>query len=80
MRKQEGKAVIAGKSLPKGVIAVLQSRSARACAIAFGNGAANLKTVCVPDEKVTKKVSTLNLEAWFSTPNIIDIDEMLIGI
>jgi len=32
---------------------------------------------CAP---LRENVSTPNLEAWFSTPNIVDIDEMLIGI
>ena len=81
MHKQRGKAIIAVKGLPQGMIAEPQSseRSAPALAIAT-NSATNLKTVCLPDEKTTKKVGTLNLEVWFSTPNIVDIDEMLIGI
>jgi hypothetical protein len=44
------------------------------------NGATNLKAACGPDKGAAKKLGTLNLEAWFSTPNIIDIDEMLIGV
>jgi hypothetical protein len=75
--------MIAVKSLPQGMIADLQSheRSAPAPAIAaFGTGAANLETASAPDGEATKKVGTLNLEGWLSTPNIVDIDEMLIGI
>jgi hypothetical protein len=81
MHKQRGKAIIAVKGLPQGMIAEPQSseRSAPALAIAT-NSATNLITVCLPDERTTKKVGTLNLEVWFSTPNIVDIDEMLIRI
>jgi hypothetical protein len=75
--------MIAVQGLPQGMIADLQSREgpAPASAIAaFGTGATNLETASTPDREATKKVGTLNLEGWFSTPNIVDIDEMLIGI
>jgi hypothetical protein len=75
--------MIAVQGLPQGMIADLQSRErpAPATAIAaFGTGATNLETASTPDGEATKKVVTLNLEAWFSTPNIIDLDEMLIGV
>ena len=69
------------KGLPQGMIADLQSRERPAPAIAaFEAGATNLETASTSDGEATKKVDTLNLEEWFSTPNIIDIDEMLIGI
>jgi hypothetical protein len=83
MREREREAMISLKGLPKGVIAKSQSRkrSAPALAIAtFGGSATNAETACVRGEEATKKVVTLNLEAWFSTPNIIDLDEMLIGV
>jgi hypothetical protein len=75
--------MIAVKSLPQGMIADLQSHEQSAPAPASPavvNGATNLETASAPDGEATKKMGTLNLDGWFSTPNIVDIDEMLIGI
>lgn len=75
--------MITVQGLPQGMIADLQSRERPAPAppiAAFGTGASNLETASTPDGEAMKKVGTLNLEGWFSTPNIVDIDEMLIGI
>ncbi len=59
----------------------LRERTAPAPAIAdFGTGAANLEAAGTRNEEATEKLGTLDLEGWFSTPNIVDIDEMLIGI